>query len=64
MESMLHRLKPPMLVTIVAGLLLVLTPLTLRGVAPEFAAAAIVLLAMLAGIGVGASVTSPGPRHR
>jgi hypothetical protein len=64
MEAMLHRLKPPILVTIVAVALACLAVVTLRNAAPQIAAAVIILLVMLAGVGVGASVTAPDPRHR
>ena len=62
MEAMLHRLKPPILVTIAAVVLACVAVATLRDAAPQIVAATIVLLAMVAGIGVGASVASP--RHR
>ena len=64
MEAMLHRLKPPILLTIAAVVLACIAVATLRDASPQIVAATIVLLAMLAGVGVGASVASPGPRHR
>jgi hypothetical protein len=53
-----------MLITIVASVLFLLTPLTLRGADPELAAALIVFLTMLTAIGTGASVAVQSPDER
>src|SRR5258708_3164631 len=60
---MIHRLSPPILLTAAAVTLLCVAMVTLRHAAPEITAAVILVLAMLAGTGVGASVTSPTPRR-
>jgi len=60
---MLHRLKPPILVTIAAIALACVAVVTLRDAAPEIAGAVILLLVVIAGAGVGAGADS-GPQQR
>jgi hypothetical protein len=60
---MLHRLNAPVLVTVAAVLALGVAMVTLRDAAPEIVAAVIVVLVMIAGAGVGATVISQSPRH-
>ena len=63
MESMLRRFNLPLLITALAMVLLCVAMLALRHAAPEIAAAVILVLVVIAGAGVGASLTPQSPRH-
>jgi hypothetical protein len=63
MTGMRHRFRPPLLLTLAAVILLFVVIATLRDASPNITAAVIVLLVMLAGVGIGASVDTHVPRN-
>ncbi len=63
MDSMLHRMRPSLLLTALALGLLVVATFTLRDAPGDIIAAVFLLLFMLAGIGIGASVDTHAPRN-
>ncbi len=63
MTDMRHRFRPPLLLTVAAVILLFVAIATLRDAPSDITAAVIVLLVMLAGVGIGASVDTHAPRN-
>ena len=65
MAHMARHFRPPLLITVAAVILLFVAMATLRDASANITAAVIVLLVMLAGIGIGASVDTHAPHdHR
>ncbi len=64
MTQMHDRLKPPILIAVLASLLFLSTPLLLRDAGTELTGAAMIVLLVLVGAGIALGLDVDGAHHR